>query len=59
MEYNSVIPFALQISAVPKEAPGCMAPHLTLGEGLGSRRPLTDPRCRILIYDGYIKPVQQ
>ena len=28
-----VIPFALQISAVPEEASGCAAPHLTLGEG--------------------------
>ncbi|CCE22676.1 protein of unknown function [Methylotuvimicrobium alcaliphilum 20Z] len=28
-----VILFAIQISAVPEEASGCAAPHLTLGEG--------------------------
>ncbi|QCW83123.1 hypothetical protein EQU24_13420 [Methylotuvimicrobium buryatense] len=49
------IPFALQISAVSKEAPGCAAPHLTLGEGPAwswhrayrdvSRRPLTGNPC--------------
>ncbi|CCE22398.1 protein of unknown function [Methylotuvimicrobium alcaliphilum 20Z] len=30
---NADMPFALHISAVPEEAPGCAAPHLTLGEG--------------------------
>ncbi len=33
IEGDLFIPFALQISAVPNEAPGCSAPHLTLGEG--------------------------
>ncbi|CCE22533.1 protein of unknown function [Methylotuvimicrobium alcaliphilum 20Z] len=30
---DRVIPFALEISALPEEPPGCPTPHLTLGDG--------------------------